>query len=381
MSRRTTFTLPGRDGHALAQLTKSGELLLTSSVTGVDPATGDLSPEPERQFEGAFHNLERLLERAGVGPDDIGLITVNIPGQDFRPYINKPWLALFPDEDNRPARKTNQYPLPGGQLVQLQAFGIAGRRRQRLEIPGWSHRDPLPAGCRIGDLIFSSVVTAQQPGTGNQAEDAKAQMDQAFKNVETLLAQAGAASDHLLHMYVFLRDRADQPALIDVWLERFPAGGDRPARKTIFYDELKGRSSAVQVQFVAVAGQGRRRNFEIPGVGHHDPIPMACALGPVLWSSGISGRPVGDDSAKGVTEQSAFAFSSLRELMTQAGGTIDDVALLTIMVKDYADQPAIMAEWRRMFPDESSQPARHTMALGAPGNNLVQLHVVATVPA
>jgi 2-iminobutanoate/2-iminopropanoate deaminase len=90
---------------------------------------------------------------------------------------------------------------------------------------------------------------------------------------------------------------------------------------------------------------------------------------------------VGDDSAKGVTEQSAFAFSSLRELMTQAGGTIDDVALLTIMVKDYADQPAIMAEWRRMFPDESSQPARHTMALGAPGNNLVQLHVVATVPA
>src|SRR5712692_8203510 len=379
MSQRTVFSLPGRDGQPVCQLARTGELLLTSTISGVDPETGELSSDPERQFETAFRSLQRLLERAGVSLDELGLVTVNIPGQDFRAHINKPWLEMFPDENNRPARKTNQYPLPGGAVIQLQAAGVAGQRRQRLEIPGWSHRDPLPAGCRIGDVVFSSVVTAQEPASGNQAEDTAAQMKQAFDNVETLLTQAGGTKDDLLHMYVFLRDREDQPALIDLWLERFPTDGDRPARKTIFYDELKGRSSAVQLQFVAVLGRGKRRNFEIPGVGHHDPIPMGASIGSVMWSSGISGRPVGDESTRNVSEQSAFCFAGLQQLMSQTGGTLDDVGLLTILVKDYADEPEIMAEWRRAFPDPANQPVRHMMALGAPGSNLVQLHMVAAI--
>jgi 2-iminobutanoate/2-iminopropanoate deaminase len=38
---------------------------------------------------------------------------------------------------------------------------------------------------------------------------------------------------------------------------------------------------------------------------------------------------------------------------------------------------ALNGEWVRMFPDEGSRPARHTLALGGDGNALVTCDFVA----
>ena len=80
-----------------------GDVLYSSSVSGVDPATGALGEGAEKQFELAFRNLRSLVEGAGASTDNIGRITVFIPGQGSRPLINPPWLEMFPDEDNPPA--------------------------------------------------------------------------------------------------------------------------------------------------------------------------------------------------------------------------------------------------------------------------------------
>jgi 2-iminobutanoate/2-iminopropanoate deaminase len=371
MSRRKVASL-GRAG----QLVEAGGMFFTSSISGVDPATGELPSEADKQFELAFRNLSRLLERAGATPDELGLVTVCIPDASYRPNINPPWLATFPDEHRRPARKTNQYPLPPGTHVQLHAIGVKGQRREPLEIPGFAHRDPLPAGVRIGDVVFSSVVGGQD-ASGAQVEDAKGQLRQAFENLEILLRGAGGTKNDVLHVYVFLKDRATQPLLIDTWLDVFPAEGDRPARKTIFYDDLRG-STLVQLQMVAVLGQGKRQNYEIPGIGHHDPIPMGASLGSLVWSSGMSGRGPGQmDVGLSVEEQAPICFQHMSTLAGQAGVTTDDIGLVTIMVPDYASMDTLMKSWRHMFPDPANEPARHVMALGLSGDNPLQLHMVA----
>lgn len=379
-ARRQVVELPWRAGAEPMRLTRVGEMFFSSSIVGADPESGRLSDGPEEQFELAFRNLRQLLEMAGVRTDEVGLLNVCISDQSHRPFINRPWLATFPDERNRPARKTTQYPLPSQQHVQLQTIGVVGGKRQPLELPGLSHKDPLPAGARVGDLVFSSVIGGQDPSTGRQVEGTQAQVEQAFRNMQALVEQAGGTWDDIALVWVFLRDRADQPAMIEAWLRMFPAEGNRPARKTIFYDELKGRATLIQLQMVAVLGQGRRANYEVPGVGHHDPIPMGTRVGRLLFSSGVGGRSPADNAiGDSLERQLDLAFGNLRTLLRQAGGSADSLGQVTVLLRSYAHEPLLLERWRAEFPNPADQPARHVMTLGLSGSNMVQLHAVAVI--
>lgn len=358
---------------------RMGNMLFSSSINGVDPANGKPGDGPEKQFDLAFRNMKTVVEQAGLKTVDIAHVTVFINDAGGRQFINKPWLAIFPDEHNRPARKTTTYPLPEDILVQLQVLAVAGGQRQPLEIPGLSHRDPLPMGARIGKMVYSSVIGGQDPKTNKQIEGVKPQINQAFQNMRALVEQAGGSSKDIGLVWVFLRDKADQPAMIDAWLEMFPHDGDRPARKTIMYEELRGRETLIQLQFTAVLSE-KRANFEIPGVGHHDPIPMGASLGRLFFSSGIGGYdPATGKQAEGLERQIDFAFGNLTTLMSQAGGTLDSVAHLTVLLRDYRSKGAVIKKLCETFPNQERRPACHAMALGLPGTNLVQLHAMAVI--
>ena len=356
-----------------------GDGFFSSSIEGRDGATGVLGDGAEKQFELAFANLKRLVEQAGLRTDDIAHVTVFIGDASGRQMINKPWLQIFPDEHNRPARKTTTYPLPDKVFVQLQAFGVAGAKRQPLEIPGLSHRDPLPMGTKTGNMVYSSVLGGQDPKTNKQVAGTIEQMEQAFQNMRGLVEQAGGTTDDIGLVWVFLREKADQPALIDAWLKMFPRDGDRPARKTIMYDELKGRETLVQLQFAAALG-GKRKNYEISGVGHHDPIPMGATLGKNFFSSGIGGNdPNTGKQAETLERQAALAFQNLRALMTEAGSSLDAVTHLSIMLRDYRAHSIVMKNLLEIFPNKDQRPAVHQMALGLPGTNQIQLHAVGII--
>ena len=57
-------------------------------------------------FKTGLIKSKPALEGAGLSTADIGLVTNFIDSQDYRAHINTGWLELFPDRDNRPARKT-----------------------------------------------------------------------------------------------------------------------------------------------------------------------------------------------------------------------------------------------------------------------------------
>ena len=155
-TKRKGINLPGlspsgANSEGIApDLVQVGNLFFTSGIRGVDLATGKLGETPEKQFELAWRNLGTLVKHAGLSLDNVGLVSNFIDSQDYRAFINPGWLELFPG-DNRPARKTTSYPLPAGQAVELQAFGVVGGARQPIQVEGLAHRDPLPNGVRMGD--------------------------------------------------------------------------------------------------------------------------------------------------------------------------------------------------------------------------------------
>ena len=380
MARRSVYNLPGLapEGAVAPDLVRAGELFFTSGVRGVDLATGVLPADPAAQLLNAWRNLKALVEGAGLSTDDLGLVTNFIDSQDYRAHINPGWLELFPDEDNRPARKTTSFPLPGGVGVELQAYGVAGQTRSRIEVPGLTHRDPLPNGVRMGDYVFSSVIVPWDLATSEPVVGEPAQTDRCFENMRAFMEQAGGSVDDIVLQWVYLNDFAYQPYMVDVYVETWPIGGYQAARKTFRYP----MAAQVQIQCIGRIG-GARANFEIPGHDHHDPIPMGARIGDLYCSSGVSGvDPAGEsqlEPVEGAEGQAMHGLANVKTLVEAGGGTTADIGHITVLVQDYADMAVIDAAWERAFPDPADRPARQVMKMGQQGRNRAQFHMIAVV--
>lgn len=104
-----------------------GDIVMTGGVYGLDPATGKIPDDVERQAELMFHNLARIMAAAGVSMDRVVKMTVYVKVPEARAAVNKQWLAAFPDPASRPARHTFQNDhLPANMLVQCDATAVAG---------------------------------------------------------------------------------------------------------------------------------------------------------------------------------------------------------------------------------------------------------------
>jgi 2-iminobutanoate/2-iminopropanoate deaminase len=378
MTARRCFNLAGLspNGAVAPDLVQVGNLFFTSGIRGVNRQTGELPSDPAKQFRNAWRNLGDLVEGAGLATDNIGLITNFLDSQDYRAHINPGWLELFPDKSNRPARKTTAFPLADGVGVELQAFGVANQRRTCIEVKGLTHRDPLPNAARLGEYVFTSVIVPWDLSTSEPVVGEPAQTDQCFDNMRVLFEEAGGGVEDVVLQWVYLNDFAYQPYMVDVYLEAWPEGAYQAARKTFRYP----MGGQIQIQCIGRIG-GARSNHEIPGHGHHDPIPMGARIGDLYASSGVSGvDPSSADKlepVEGAAGQSHFGLGNVRALAEQGGLSADDIGHITVLVQDQADVPAVDAEWLAMFPEPGNRPARQVMQLGLQRRSRAQFHMLA----
>ena len=114
---------------------------------------------------------------------------------------------------------------------------------------------------------------------------------------------------------------------------------------------------------------------------HENPIPNASRIGNIVMSSVIGGSNPGTrELPPSLEQQVANVFGYIRHDIEAAGGTVDDIIKVTFWVKDPAKQRAALNdEWVKMFPDEDSRPARHTLVLGADSTHLVTCDVTAVI--
>lgn len=123
-----------------------------------------------------------------------------------------------------------------------------------------------------------------------------------------------------------------------------------------------------------------RRNIEVPGLGHgNQPIPVAALVGGLLVTGGVSGRdPQTGELPQDPAAEVAQAFANLRSILDAAGASTDDVAKVTVFVKDRDIRAHVNPVWLAMFPDPQSRPARHTLEANLTGMRL-QLECLAFV--
>jgi 2-iminobutanoate/2-iminopropanoate deaminase len=107
---------------------------------------------------------------------------------------------------------------------------------------------------------------------------------------------------------------------------------------------------------------------------------MGVRIGNLVFSSGIMGKDPADDSLpEDPARQAELMFQHVRTLLEVAGASLDDVAHVTVFLKDDAYREHLNREWLKAFPDERDRPARHTLLWNLPGRMLIQCELVAVV--
>ena len=92
--------------------------LMSGIIYGLDPETGRAAEGMDAQCRLMFGHLKAILEAAGTTPASIVKLNVYLKDRSQREALNREWLELFPDPDDRPVRQAMQADLDGGKLIQ-----------------------------------------------------------------------------------------------------------------------------------------------------------------------------------------------------------------------------------------------------------------------
>ena len=116
-----------RHGAPIPMGARVGNMIFSSGIIGADPSTGEVPEDLESQCVFAFANMKTMVENASGTVQNIGSIKVYMKDRSQREAVNRPWLEMFPDEDDRPARHAIEYgAFPPGVLVQLEVIAVVG---------------------------------------------------------------------------------------------------------------------------------------------------------------------------------------------------------------------------------------------------------------
>jgi 2-iminobutanoate/2-iminopropanoate deaminase len=244
---REVFIAPDVDPIAVG--VRIGDVLHAERIFGVDPETGRLGEGIDRQLALAHQNVRRFAEAAGASVDNVAQVSFFLKDWDHRPNINGPWVELFPDAEDRPTYKFMLADLPGEALVQLEVWGVAGARRQVVQIPGVAHTNPIPMAVKIGGRLFSSRILPFDPADGKPPADVERQVEVLLGNVQAVLDAAGATPEALGQVRFFVADRARLPRLQQAWDARFGGRGS-----TVFHSVHYPQTPALQVYAEIIAG-------------------------------------------------------------------------------------------------------------------------------
>ncbi len=144
----------------------------------------------------------------------------------------------------RPAKKT-------AKKASQRAAAPAKARRVEIataDIP--THPQPFPTACKVGNVVFSSAISGEDPVTHQLPDDMTQQVENAFRTVRRVMEEAGGSLDSIGKVVVYVKDREIRPIVNSVWQKVFTNEKSRPVRHMVPFDLPPGRH--LQVEFIAV---------------------------------------------------------------------------------------------------------------------------------
>jgi 2-iminobutanoate/2-iminopropanoate deaminase len=124
MAKRQTIELDGfAHGNPIPVASRIGNMVYSGAVPGTNES-GVTPDDAEAQISQVFKNIQRIVEAAGGTVADVAKLDVKLRDMSLRPVVNKYWLAMFPDEHDRPARHTTQGDLNGNQVISVELVAV-----------------------------------------------------------------------------------------------------------------------------------------------------------------------------------------------------------------------------------------------------------------
>ena len=103
---------------------KIGNMVYTSALMGTDPSSGQMPETVEEEVAQLFTYILEIMEKAGGSSENIAHLSVSVTNRSYKEIVNKEWLKLFPDPDNRPARHTTVHSLKPEVHVQVEMVAV-----------------------------------------------------------------------------------------------------------------------------------------------------------------------------------------------------------------------------------------------------------------
>jgi len=127
MAKRQSVNFPGfAHQNPIPNASRIGNVMMTSVISGVDPATRNLPPELAKQVTNLFTHVRTAIETAGGTPDDIIKMTFWLKDPGQRAALNDEWVKMFPDAASRPARHTMALGSESNALVTCEFVAVFG---------------------------------------------------------------------------------------------------------------------------------------------------------------------------------------------------------------------------------------------------------------
>jgi 2-iminobutanoate/2-iminopropanoate deaminase len=109
---------------------------------------------------------------------------------------------------------------------------------------------PYSQAIKTGDMIFTSGQIGLSPATGALVgDDITAQTQQALKNINAVLENAGSDMAHVVKATIFLKDLNDYATVNDIYKTYFPE--IKPARSTVQVSRLP-KDALIEIECTAV---------------------------------------------------------------------------------------------------------------------------------
>jgi 2-iminobutanoate/2-iminopropanoate deaminase len=111
--------------------------------------------------------------------------------------------------------------------------------RCSIEVDGFSHGEqPIPAACRIGNLLMTGGVHGMNLTNKKIPDDVEQQTVLMFNNLTRILEAAGATLQDVVKMTFYVKVPEARAHINAHWLRAFPDAKSRPARQTFQNDHM-----------------------------------------------------------------------------------------------------------------------------------------------
>lgn len=329
---------------------RSGDIVFVSGQMSLDEQGRAVGADVSTQARNAFEALKRTLAEAGANLADVVKHTVFFvcDGDDAA-------IGRFLDELD--AVRAQYFTTPGpttaevrcgldveGALLMVDAWAVVGGAREVLSPSGhwtWKKRGPFSHGLKVGDMIF---VGAQRPldRSGNLIGigDIEAQTDEAFRNLNAMLAAGGGANTSLMRQNTYFRFFGEGRDVTDFWekmtnVRRRYMSSPSAAGAGLRMSGFATGDELIQVEGIGVLGEDKQR---LQPANHWDwsiegnNFTQGWRIGRLAF---IGGQISADSNAKAVGKndiaaQTRNVFEFIRRTLAEGGLDESDVAKLYI---------------------------------------------------